>query len=298
MAKRGWEGVMMSAYGARDHIVTVTEREEITPHFVRIFMSSETIFTEVNAGPTAWIRGWFPDANGDGFEYQRGYTLSQSNAETGEFAIDFVLHEPAGPASQWAQAAEPGWTFAAQTLGTTKFELPDELPAGYLLVGDAASIPALSAIVATVPEEVPLEVYLELHHETDLDIPFPTHPRLNVHWIPRTGTESLAASIEPRDWSDWKAWLACETASMKPLRVRLRDEFGFPKSEVHAQGYWVEGKSMGRMREEDKAAAEAAKAARAATPRNPSPSHNVKLLLTAPHVARGAPPREAGSLPR
>lgn len=271
MAKRGLQGAMMSAFGARDHVLTVVNREEITPYFARIHMTSQTLFEEVNAGPTAWIRGWFPDPDGGDAEYQRGYTLSQANPETGAFSVDFVIHEPAGPASVWAQTAQPGWTITAQTLGTTKFELPEELPAGYLLVGDAASIPALAGIVETVPHEVPIELYLELHNDADLEIPFPSHPRLTRHWVPRAGAESLSAAIEPRDWSNWKAWLACESASMKPLRVRLRDEFGFPKSEIHAQAYWIEGKSMGKMRSEDRAAAKATAAAPPITPASPTP---------------------------
>ena len=47
--------------------------------------------------------------------------------------------------------------------------------------------------------------------------------------------KSLAAAIESRDWSDWYAWATPEATTLKQVRTRLRDEFGFPKSEVHAQ---------------------------------------------------------------
>src|SRR5699024_10154835 len=181
-------------------------------------------------------------------EHQRGYTLSSADPATGTFTVDFVLHEPAGPASTWAVRAEPGQQVPAMTMGSTPFEVPAELPAGYLLVGDSASTPALNAIVATVPDEVPIELYLEQHEEADRLIPLTGHPRLRVHRVPRTGPEALAAAIERRDWSNWYAWVAPESASLKQLRTLLRDEFGFPKSEIHQQAYWVEGRAMGKRR--------------------------------------------------
>src|SRR5699024_8999240 len=64
----------------------------------------------------------------------------------------------------------------------------------------------------------------------------------------RAGPGALAAAVERRDWSNWYAWVAPESASLKQLRTLLRDEFGFPKSEIHQQAYWVEGRAMGKRR--------------------------------------------------
>ncbi len=75
------------------------------------------------------------------------------------------------------------------------------------------------------------------------------HPLLEKHWVPRSGATSLAAAIEDRDWSNWYAWAGPESGSLKHLRTRLRDDFGFPpKSEVHAQAYWYHGRAMGKLR--------------------------------------------------
>ena len=49
------------------------------------------------SGPTAWLRFWFPDPTGGKTEFQRAYTLVWADPDTGRFAIDVVLHEPAGP---------------------------------------------------------------------------------------------------------------------------------------------------------------------------------------------------------
>ncbi|ALJ21641.1 ABC transporter ATP-binding protein/permease [Microbacterium sp. No. 7] len=248
MAGRGFQGAVMRGFGARDHEATVVGTELLAPKFLRVRFTSATLFDEIEAPPTAWLRFWFPDPEGRNAEHQRAYTFSEADPPNGRFAVDFVLHEPAGPASAWAVAAQPGATVSVTSLGSSRFDLPDELPAGYLVIGDSASIPAISGILRTVPDDVPIELYLEQHDDADLLIPLPSHPRVRTHWVPRRGAGSLAAAIEARDWSNWYAWVAPESGSLKALRTRLRDEFGFPKSETHQQAYWYHGRAMGKLR--------------------------------------------------
>lgn len=242
MAKRGFQGAVMRGMGVRDHTVTVTGVEFITPGFKRVHMVSETLFEDVTVSPTAWLRFWFPDPDGRDFEHQRAYTIVEADEEAGELSVDFLLHEPAGAASAWAAAARPGDVLPVGTLGSSKFDVPEELPAGYLLIGDAASIPAISGIVGALPSDVAIELYLEEHGEDERLIPIPDHPMLRTHRIRRTGPESLAAAIEDRDWSDWYAWAATEAASLKQLRQRLRDDFGFPKPR---STHWPTGSRAG-----------------------------------------------------
>ncbi|MCV7317570.1 ATP-binding cassette domain-containing protein [Mycolicibacillus parakoreensis] len=249
---RGLQGMMLRGFGARDHHATVVETVPIAPHFVRIRMVSPTLFEDAVVEPAAWLRFWFPDPDGSSTEFQRAYTLTEADPDTGAFAVDVLLHEPAGPASRWARTAQPGATITATPLmGSLRFAVPDEPPAGYLLIGDAASIPGINAIIATVADDVPIELYLEEHDRHDRAIPLTDHPRLRVHWVARRGVGSLAEAIENRDWSNWYAWATPEAGSLKQVRARLRDGFGFPKSEVHAQAYWKAGRAMGTVRDTD-----------------------------------------------
>lgn len=82
----------------------------------------------------------------------------------------------------------------------------------------------------------------------DREIPLPTPRNLTLHWVKRNDATSLAASLESRDWANWRAWIAPEAGSLKHLRSRVRDEFGFPKSEMYTQAYWNEGRAMGKQR--------------------------------------------------
>lgn len=252
---RGFQGVMMRGFGARDHEVTVLGTERLAPHCLRIRMVSPTVFEDSNTDPTSWLRFWFPDPQGSDTEFQRAYTISESDPETGHFAVDVVLHEPAGPASTWAATVEPGATIAVMVMGSKGFSVPEAVedrPAGYLLVGDAASQPAINGIIGAVPHDIPIELYLEQHHDDDALIPLAEHPRLTVHRVAHQDAESLAAAIESRDWSNWYAWAGPEAGALKHLRTRLRDQFGFPKQEIHAQAYWTEGRAMGSKRGDDK----------------------------------------------
>lgn len=246
---RGFSGVMLRSFGARDHTATVIETVRIAPHFVRVRMTSPTLFEDVDAEPAAWLRFWFPDPDGSKTEFQRAYTISEADVSAGRFAVDIVLHDPAGPASSWARTVRPGATIAVMALmGSSRFDVPDEQPAGYLLIGDSASIPGMNGIIGVVPDDVPIEMYLEQHDDDDTLIPIAQHPRLRLHWIIRHDEKSLAAAIESRDWSNWYAWATPEATTLKQVRARLRDEFGFPKSEVHAQAYWSAGRAMGTRR--------------------------------------------------
>ena len=267
---------MMRGFGARDHQVTVLGTEALTPNFLRIRMVSPTVFSDAVAEPTSWLRFWFPDPDGTDTEFQRAYTISEADTDSGRFSIDVVLHEPSGPASAWARGVQPGATIAAMSMGSKGFAVADDpadRPAGYLLIGDAASTPAINGIVAAVPHDIPLEVYLEQRGDDDVLIPIAEHPRMTLHRVPRENAASLAAAIEARDWSNWYAWAGPEAGALKHLRTRLRDEFGFPKQEIHAQAYWTEGRAMGTKRgDEPERTASAAPAA--ITPKAPQPVGN------------------------
>ncbi|MBU9767281.1 ATP-binding cassette domain-containing protein [Mycobacterium sp. TNTM28] len=247
---RGFQGVMMRGFGARDHQATVIGTEEVTPNLLRIRMVSPTVFDDAVATPASYLRFWVPDPDGSKTEYQRAYTMTEMDPDTGHFTIDVVLHEPSGPAAKWARAAQPGDTIPVMSLGSPGFSVPEDLPAGYLLIGDAAAIPAINGIIGALPHDIPIELYLEQHDEHDLLIPITEHPRLRLHWVVREDTTSLAAAIEARDWSDWYCWVTPEAGSLKHLRTRLKNEFGFPKTELHPQAYWTEGRAMGTDRDE------------------------------------------------
>ncbi|WP_131727774.1 siderophore-interacting protein, partial [Mycobacteroides sp. H101] len=245
---RGFQGAVLRGLGARDHVATVVGTSQVAPNCVRLTMSAPTLFEDLLHTPAEWLRFWFPDPEGGTTEHQRAYTIVSTDAGAGEFAIDVVIHEPAGPACRWAGAAQPGMTIPVVAFGSARFEIPEDLPAGFLLIGDSASIPAINSILTALPTDVDVEVYLERHSPDDELIPLTEHPRRVLHWVDRTDETSLAGAIEARDWSNWYAWAGPEAGSLKHLRKRLKEQFGFPKADVHAAAYWTFGRAMGSRR--------------------------------------------------
>ncbi|MGL5442855.1 MAG: ABC transporter ATP-binding protein/permease, partial [[Mycobacterium] stephanolepidis] len=241
-------GAVLRGLGARDHVATVVDTSQVAPNCVRLTMSAPTLFEDLLHTPAEWLRFWFPDPEGGATEHQRAYTIVSTDVEAGEFAIDVVIHEPAGPACRWAGAAQPGMTIPVVAFGSARFEVPEDLPAGFLLIGDSASIPAINSILAALPADVDVEVYLERHSPDDELIPLTEHPRRVLHWVDRADETSLASAIEARDWSNWYAWAGPEAGSLKHLRKRLKEQFRFPKADVHAAAYWTFGRAMGSRR--------------------------------------------------
>ncbi|GAA4084139.1 ABC transporter ATP-binding protein/permease [Nonomuraea soli] len=243
MPARGYAGAVMRTLGAREQTLTVVSFQDITPHYRRITFHAPSLFDGQPIHPAAWVRIWAPDPDRPGREHQRGYTLLDPDPVLRQVSMEFVLHEPAGPASTWAGRVRVGDTLQMTRWGSKHFAAPDPAPDGYLLVGDAASLPGINSILAAVPPTTPVVVLLERHHPDDVIIPMTSHPLATITWVPE-GPGALAEAIEDRDWSNWFAWVTPESGAGKRVRARLK-QLGFPASEVKAQAYWVKGKAMG-----------------------------------------------------
>ncbi|AGP31797.1 siderophore-interacting protein [Corynebacterium terpenotabidum] len=251
---KGIGGVVLRAFGAKEHTITVTGREQRTDNLVRIHFHSDTLLNPSGEEPGNWMRAWFPGADGDSKEYQRGYTYVNVDAPAGNFSVDFVIHEPAGPACAWAQRCEIGETIDAHRLGEDPFHPEAEiegagLPTGFLFLGDLASYPAIHQMALAAAEERPdatIEVILERHSDDDEQSPLPEGENITARWVdPRPDGTSLYQEITGRDWTGWYIWAAAETLVTKHVRTFLRKEAGLPKKATHTQAYWVKGKNMG-----------------------------------------------------
>ncbi|WP_144122424.1 ABC transporter ATP-binding protein/permease [Catellatospora sichuanensis] len=288
---RGYGGAVMKVFGAKDHTITVTAVHDVTPHYRRITFDAPTFFDGKTIEPACFVRLWAPEPDGSGREHQRGYTLIDPEPDAGRFSLEFLLHEPAGPASAWARKARPGDSIELCWWASPHFVTPDPAPDGYLLIGDAASVPGINAIIATIPDTTPVQVLLEQFHDHDLAIPIAEHPRCTVTWQPATGDPAmLGRAIGERDWSNWFAWVTGETATFKHVRARLK-ELGFPKPDVHGRAYWSKGKAMGTDRDRTAApATEPAAAPTAAGPAGAVAAAPVTPVAAAPALAEVAAP--------
>lgn len=229
---RGFQGAVLKLLRAGDYRLTVTGRREITPHYLRLSFNAGGMLEGTPLHPTMWIRMWFAD--GDKL-HQRGYTLVDPRPETDSVDIEFALHD--GIASHWARTAQPGDTIDATVLGSN-FTLPEPPPAGYVIVGDTASLPAINSLLRAIGD-APAKVLLEAGYDDDKQLPVAR--RTDVVWVDRKNDgEPLlqAVSAAAFDASDHFGWVACDNRTTRAVSKMFREDYKIPRKSIKAQAYW------------------------------------------------------------
>ena len=182
---RGWQGAVLKLLRADDFLLTVAGVESITDHYVRVHFADGGLLARTALHPTMWIRLWFER---DGRLHQRGYTVVDPDPATGTFFVEFAIHD--GAAARWAQTTFVGDEIPATVMGSN-YALPEPSPDGWLIVGDAAALPAvnslLDAIEASESPDVPITIWMEYQHEDEFTLPLRVREHHRVEWLSRTG---------------------------------------------------------------------------------------------------------------
>ena len=245
----------------------VVQTKLLTPHLRRITIAAEALREFPWHGPDQWFRlflprpgqerpvlptradDWWPQivAMPDDIRpWVRNYTVRHLRPELGELDIDFVLHGDASPASSWALRAAGGdW------VGLLDQTAPYDPPAGtrwQLLVGDETALPAISAIVESLPAGTEAQALIEVPAVADrLSLAAPEGVR--VTWLPRESADVTVGSLaidavreatlgEARDGY---AWVAGESGLIRQVRRHLVTRRGMAKDAVYFCGYWRRG---------------------------------------------------------
>ena len=228
---RGLTGALVKLWRGGDYELTDTGRTEITPHYLRLHFTSGDLLKERAVHPTMWVRGWFPDGDKS---HQRGYTLVNPDAEAGTVDIDFAIHE--GLATRWAKQAQSGDVLEVTVLGSN-FELPTPAPAGYVIVGDTASLPAINSLLEAIGD-ASAKVFLEAGHEDDRELPVRSS---DVTWVDRKNAgEALIETVRSSafDASEHFGWVACDNRTTRTVTKVLKEQYSIPKKSLKALAYW------------------------------------------------------------
>jgi NADPH-dependent ferric siderophore reductase len=235
---RGFAGAVLKLLRAGDYRLTVTGKREISPHYLRLSFDAGGMLAEHPVHPTMWIRMWFSDGDK---QHQRGYTLVDPDPAADAFDIEFALH--GGIASKWAQDAQAGDTIEATVMGS-KFAVPTPPPAGYVIVGDTASLPAINSLLAAIGD-APAQVFLEAGYDDDKDLPVARDA--DVTWVDRKNAgEALVQAVRSAafDGHGHFGWVACDHRTTRSVVKVLRDEFGIPRNSIASRAYWMANRGV------------------------------------------------------
>ncbi|MDO5618419.1 siderophore-interacting protein [Kocuria sp.] len=179
-------------------------------------------------GTVAWTE--------DAVALARTYTVRSFDPETGELAIDFVLHGT-GLASSWSRTVRPG-----ESIYVAGPKVSAALPTDtdwMLLVGDDTALPAIARCLEDVPAGTRVRAVVEIptvHDQQELD----TQAELEVTWVIRDAGDDLVETVKEIEW--WEGnpfvWVAGEATDIKPLRRWFKQDRSVPREHTDISGYW------------------------------------------------------------
>jgi NADPH-dependent ferric siderophore reductase len=179
---------------------------------------------------------------GGGRPLIRTFTPRRLRSDPPELDLEVVVHGDAG-ASGWAMRAGPGDPAAVSGPGRG-YEI-DPTADPLLLLGDETAIPAISQILETAPETVPIVVHVEAR--PGARPPLPDHPAASSSWHdPLAGGPpggALLSALEGVDIGDEaRVWAAGEAAAMQRIRKHLSGR-GVDRRRTTVRGYWKSGRA-------------------------------------------------------
>jgi len=205
-----------------------------------------------------WWQAWreLPD---DVRAVMRSYTLRALRRAPDEIDVDFVLHTPAGPASHWAARAAAGDRVvllgpAIADNRAIRFRPPADTDLT-LIWGDETAVPAVSAILESLPAGTRARVWLEVHDAGDIQ-DLATEADAEITWLVRdaAGVEGSPMALDALRQAQLPpaehpyAWIAGESGSVKQLRRHLVGERGIHRRRVTFVGYWRRGMTEEQLR--------------------------------------------------
>lgn len=208
-----------------------------------------------------WWQAWreLPD---DVRAVMRSYTLRSLRRDPDEIDVDFVLHTPAGPASAWAARATTGDRVvllgpAVADNRAIRFRPPEDTDLT-LIWGDETALPAVSAILESLPAGARVRVWLEVRDAGNIQ-DLATEADAEITWLVQDtdGAEGSPMALDALRAARLPAaerpyvWIAGESGCVKQLRRHFVGERRIDRRRVTFVGYWRQGLSEEQLREQE-----------------------------------------------
>ncbi len=250
-----------SASSINFFLLQVVRYEDITPHMRRITLTGNDTQNQEIFTPGMHIKVFIPQAHQEQPVFPRiekgrpvmpekpeapavrTYTVRHYDAATGELSIDFVLHGDEGPASAWASRVEAGKYLGIAARAVKVFMDTD----WYLLAGDQTALPAISAILESLPASARGFAFVEIPDASE-EQPLTYTAQIPLKWLHRNGaaagtSDLLRQAVEAISIPSENryVWIAAESTKTKEIRDYLKQEYHLQNDELYAIAYWKLG---------------------------------------------------------
>lgn len=245
----------------RFRLLEVSCVNQLTPHLMRVTLAGADLTGFVSPGFDDHVKLFFPDpvtgplalpsvgeqgpSWGDGERpLMRDYTPRHFDPVARTLTIDFALHTPGGPATQWAAQATVG-----QKLGVGGPRGSLLVPTAFdwhLLIGDDSALPAIARRLAELPTGSHAKVFIEVEGLAD-QIALPSVADVEIQWVHRSGvgpeSQPLVDALRRLRMPSgaFYAWIACESTQAKALRSYLIEACSANPKWIRASAYWRQG---------------------------------------------------------
>ncbi|MGX1787919.1 DUF2218 domain-containing protein [Bosea sp. NPDC055332] len=246
-------------------ILTVTGVEQLTPHMRRIrfhgedlarYDSLDALHVRLFIPPPGLAEPVWPMIGADGLLQSpppelrpaiRKYTIREIDVAAGTLAIDFVLHDDAGPGSAFAASARAGGRIGMAGPGGRGLKQADR----YVFLADETGLPALARMLESLPAEARGLAFIEVA-DADEQQPLAMPDGFTLRWLYRDGaapgsTRSLQDAFAALDWSEVDdrvyLWAASEHAAFREIRAAAKQRLQPGIDEHLVVSYWRAGLS-------------------------------------------------------
>lgn len=234
-------------------VAEVMATRSLSPHMRRITITSSAFGEFAVSRPAQWVKVFVPSF-GEERSSGRAYTIRSFCAEAALMEIDFVLHGD-GPCSSWAARAKDG--DVVQIAGPRGgFRLQPTLQ--HLLIGgDETALPAIGAILESLPAGIRVEAFIEIPDDLDMQFLY-SAADVVITWLSRGGIaagtstllqDAMTAAKLPGETSE--VWVAAEASAARCIRRHFHSERGLDRQRINASGFWKKGETDFRDAEGD-----------------------------------------------
>lgn len=163
----------------------------------------------------------------------RNYTIRAVRAGRGEVDVDFVLHEPAGPATAWARDCRPGDGIGALgPIGRPVSHAPLRI-----LAGDETALPTILRQIEECPAGERIDALVELADDAERQtVAVPEGCRLL--WLRRGELVAALEAHRHRESDAVFAYSGTEFAMSQRLKTVFADSIGLPRTQFRSVAYW------------------------------------------------------------